>query len=103
MLESDKILADVVTLVDGYRALEKRCKELESKAVSADKFYNWAVPIEQVASMHGVSPYLVRKYVQLGMIDTHPNSTGAKFLIRGSVALLLNFEELRKEATFKKK
>ena len=47
MLESDKILADVVTLVDGYRALEKRCKELESKAVSADKFYNWAVPIEQ--------------------------------------------------------
>ena len=98
--ESDKVLADVVALINNYRGLERRCSELENGVVSVDKFYGWAVPVETVASMHGVSEYLVRKYISLGLIETHPNSTPAKFFVRGSIALSLDFKELKEQAKF---
>lgn len=97
-MDADRALADFVCLVDGYRRLERRCAELEGAKVNADRFYNWAADVETVAAMHGVSRYLVREYIKLGLIEAHPDSTDARFLVRGSVALLLDFDALRAEA-----
>lgn len=50
-MDADRILADFMCLVDGYRRLEKRCSELEANKVNADRFYNWAVDVDSVAAM----------------------------------------------------
>lgn len=99
-MDADKMLADFMCLVDGYRRLEKRCSELETCKVNADRFYNWAVDVDAVAAMHGVSKYAVREYIKLGLIEQHPNSTDKRFLVRGSTALLLDFKELKEEAKY---
>ena len=97
-MDADRILADFMCLVDGYRRLERRCSELEGSKVNADRFYNWAVDVDEVAAMHGVSKYAVREYIKMGLIEPHPSSTDKRFLVRGSTALLLDFKELREEA-----
>ena len=99
---TSRVLSDVVAVIDGYRSLQKRCQELEANTVNADRFYNWAVPVETVASMHGVSMYLVRKYIELGLIEKHPNSKTGKFFVRGSVAIMLDFNALREKAKLTK-
>lgn len=101
-MDADRILADFMCLVDGYRRLEKRCSELEANKVNADRFYNWAVDVDSVAAMHGVSKYAVREYIRMGLIEPHPDSTDRRFLVRGSTALLLDFKELKKEAKYAK-
>lgn len=70
-MDADRILADFMCLVDGYRRLEKRCSELEANKVNADRFYNWAVDVDSVAAMHGVSKYAVREYIRMGLIEPH--------------------------------
>lgn len=99
---AERLLSEVVTVVDGYRELERRCRTLEQNTVRAEKFYSWAVDVETVAAMHGVSRYIVRRYIELGLIETHPNSSPAKFLVRGSTALTLDFKELKEEAKYMK-
>ena len=76
--------------------LRERIEYLQGHCIVADKFYNSALGVEVVAAMHGVNPATVRKYVKTGAIPKHPNSTDGKILIRGSVALLLDFDELRR-------
>lgn len=98
MKEPDIILSDMVVLVNNYRMLERRCEELEHCVVNAAMFYNWAVDVDTIASMHGVSKYIVRKYIEMGLIETHPNNSKSRFLVRGSTALTLNFKELREKA-----
>lgn len=100
MMETDRMLSEFVKLVDGYRRMEKKCSELDASSVDADKFYGWAVDVNTLSAMHGVSKHLVRRYIELGLIETHPNSTDSKFLVRGSTALRLDFGKLKEEAKF---
>lgn len=99
---SDGFLADAVTLIDSYRDLERRNKVLEESQVNASRFYNWAVSVEEIAKMHNVSKYIVQTYIKMGLIETHPNTTPARYLVRGSVALLLDFDQLREQAKYKR-
>ncbi len=78
--------------------LKGELEALKSNSVDASKFYAVAVGMETVATLHGVHPHTVRKYIALGLIEKHPDSTDGKILVRGSVALLLDFSELRKQA-----
>ena len=94
----EKLLGDVSVFVNEYNRLQRRCKELEQSQVNAQKFYAVGLNTDTVARMHDVSPHLVRKYVEMGLIPRHPKSTPAKILVRGSDALTLDFERLRQEA-----
>lgn len=96
---AETLISDVSVFVENYRTLERRCAELERSQFNADKFYAVSLPVCIVAKLHGVSEYLVRKYVRLGLIPAHPASTDAKILVRGSDALLLDFNDLRSRAS----
>ena len=98
----EKLLGDMSAFVDRYNRMERRCKELEESQFNAQKFYAVGLGTDTVARMHDVSPHLVRKYVEMGLIPRHPKSTPAKILVRGSDALLLDFERLRVEAKNRK-
>ena len=75
------------------RQLRDRVAYLEEHCVIADKFYNSALGVGVVAELHGVDPNTVRSYIGKGLI---PRSMDAKFLIRGSDALRLDFQKLRR-------
>ena len=92
---AETLIGDVAVFVEKYGILERRCAALGNSAYNADKFYAVALPVEIVAKLHSVSPYLVRRYVKMGLIPTHPGSTDAKILVRASDALLLDFCKLR--------
>ncbi len=94
----ETLMGDVAVFVDNYNRLERRCKELETSQYNAEKFYAVPLGVDVVAKLHGVSPYLVRKYVDMGLIPTHPGTTDAKIVIRGSDALLLDFNKMRDQA-----
>lgn len=94
----ETLIGDVNVFVENYNRLERRCKELEKSNCNVEKFYAVAFDIDTVAKLHGVSKYLVRSYINLGLIDKHPNSTDARFLVRASDALILDFKDLREQA-----
>ena len=98
MTAGETLIGDVAAFVDGYNRMERRVKELEASQYNADKFYPVPLGADVVAKLHGVSAYLVRKYVKMGLIPTHPGSTDAKIQIRGSIALLLDFDKMREQA-----
>lgn len=98
MSAGEILIGDVAVFVDSYNRMERRCRELEASQYNAEKFYAVPLSVEVVAKLHGVSAYLVRRYVKLGLIPTHPGSTDAKIVIRGSTALLLDFEKMREQA-----
>ena len=93
-----EIIGEVTDLVNHNRELE----EMLARTVSLDKFYNVALTVEQVAVLHGVTPGIIRRYVKYGLIELHPMSTDGKWLIRGSVALALDIDEVRRKAKFLK-
>ena len=94
----EKLIGEIAVFVDSYNRMERRCNELEASQYNAEKFYAVPLGVDVVARLHNVSAYLVRRYVKLGLIPTHPSSTDAKIIIRGSDALLLDFNELREKA-----
>lgn len=98
MSVGETLMGDVAVFVDNYNRLERRCKELETSQYNAEKFYAVPLGVDVVAKLHSVSPYLVRKYVDMGLIPTHPGTTDAKIVIRGSDALLLDFNKMRDQA-----
>ena len=98
MTVGETLLGDVAVFVDNYNRMERRCSELEASQYNAEKFYPVPLGVDVVAKLHGVSAYLVRRYVKLGLIPTHPGSSDAKIVIRGSTALLLDFDKLREQA-----
>lgn len=76
--------------------LKEELSQLKGSRVDAGRFYAVAATIEMVAALHNVHPDTVRKYVSLGLIEKHPDSMDAKFLIRASDALTLDFTELKR-------
>jgi hypothetical protein len=80
------------------RHLREQLEAANGNRVDASKFYAVAVGVDMIATLHGVHPDTVRKYISLSLIEKHPDSTDSKMLVRGSVALLLDFSELRKQA-----
>ncbi len=80
--------------------LKSELEQMNNNRVDALKFYAVAVGVETVATLHGVHADTVRKYISLGLIDKHPDSSDSKMLVRGSVALLLDFSELRRQARY---
>lgn len=78
------------------RRMKEELSDLRSRKIDACRFYAAAVTVETVATLHDVHPDTVRKYVSLGLIETHPKSMDAKVLIRASDALMLDFSELKK-------
>ena len=83
------------------RTLKEELSQLRERKLDAARFYAAAVDVKMVSILHGVNPDTVRKYVELGLIEKHPDSMQAKILIRGSEALLLDFKELRKRYTYR--
>jgi len=94
---------DRFELLRGVSELVERVKILEAEvrhSVPAEKFYNSALTVDMVARLHGVSPYVVRKYIKKGLIDTHQDSSESKLLVRGSVALMLDFAKLKQQSKY---
>lgn len=78
--------------------LRGKVVELEPKAVIFDKYYNVEMTTSEVAKLHDIHEATVRKYVNLGLIPTHPKSSDSKMLIRGSIGLTLDFDLLRRKS-----
>lgn len=80
------------------RMLSEKIVDLEGRNVIYEKFYNVALTTSEVAKLHGYNEATVRKYVKLGLIPLHPQSSDKKILIRASVALVLDFDHLRRQS-----
>jgi len=94
-MDYENVIEQVASLVCRNRELEAKLESIEHTSVLVDKFYNVAMTTEMVARLHSVSEALVRKYIKLGMIETHPMSTDAKLLVRASDALTLDFRMMK--------
>lgn len=99
-MEAASVVQEVVALVHENQILRAENERLRNSAVNADRFYNVALSTADVARLHSVSDYLVRKYIGLGLIDRHPMSTDAKMYVRASDALLLDFKEMKEKAKY---
>lgn len=97
-MKGTELIEQVAELVSRNSMLE----EAVAGMVPVDKFYDTALTTEMVGVLHGVSAGIVRRYIKYGLIPLHPMSTDAKLLVRGSVALSLDFDEIRRKAKFLK-
>ena len=97
-MEGKSILIQIGEMVAENEYLKTKVSDMEEMYINSNKFYNAALTTEVVASLHQVSAGLVRRYIALGLIDTHPMSSDAKLLVRGSDALRLDFKELKQQA-----
>lgn len=95
-IDSIQISAYVRKLELDNENMAKRIEELERDAIDIHKFELTTLPLMAVARMHNVDPRTIRAYIEDGYILKHPDSTDAKFLIRASDAIRLDFRELRK-------
>lgn len=90
---------EVIAHIQGIEIENSRLREevdrLKQRRLDAGRFYAVAVNVNTVATLHNVHPDTIRKYIDAGLIEKHPDSMDAKILIRASDALLLNFSELR--------
>lgn len=103
LVSSNTVLREQVeTLKNRCDSLEKLNEDMQSHACDCRRFYNSTLTTAVVAELHSVSPELVRKYVRMGMIPTHPMSCDAKILIRASDALLLDFVEMKRKMLYSK-
>ncbi|OFY43962.1 MAG: hypothetical protein A2X18_07480 [Bacteroidetes bacterium GWF2_40_14] len=94
-MSTAEVISEILQISSEKEQLKMENDHLKANSVNAQKFYNSALTTEAVASLHSVSTALVRRYVKLGYIEQHPNSTDAKILVRASTALLLDFKNLR--------
>lgn len=99
-MHSRDIIGYLQTLEYENTKLKEENSELKDNRMDAGRFYAAALNVEAVATLHNVHPDTVRKYVSLGCIEKHPDSTDAKILIRASEALMLDFKELRKKGKY---
>lgn len=99
-MHSRGIIGYLQTLEYENTKLKEENSELKDNRMDAGRFYAAALNVEAVATLHNVHPDTVRKYVSLGCIEKHPDSTDAKILIRASEALMLDFKELRKKGKY---
>ena len=90
------IAAYVADMEIENRQLKKELNDLRANSVNADKFYGALLSLHTVASLQSVDPRTVKAYVDSGAIPKHPDSTDSRTYIRGSVALKLDFSELRR-------
>lgn len=90
------IAAYVADLEIENSKLKNENKDLLTNCVNVRDFYNTVLSLNTVALLHGVDPRTVKAYVDSGAIPKHPDSTDSRTYIRGSVALKLDFSELRR-------
>ena len=90
------IAAYVAELEWENRNLKEELEEVRNKTVNVDKFYPILLDPPMVARLQAVSVQTVRAYIKDGAIPKHPDSTDSRTYIRGSVALKLDFSELRR-------
>ena len=100
-MKTYEVIAHIENIEIENRTLKEEITTLKGRMLDSARFYAAAVDVKMVAILHGVNPDTVRKYVELGLIEKHPDSMEAKILIRGSEALLLDFKELRKKYTYR--
>lgn len=93
----NKLISDVMDLVNENERLQEELKYQRENTILVDKFYNVGLTTDVVAALHSVSAALVRKYIKEGLIETHPQSTDAKILVRASDALTLDFKAMKKQ------
>ena len=97
-----EIIGHIQDMAYENQRLKEELTELKGNEIDVRKFYAVSVGVEIVAALHNVHPDTVRKYVSLGLIEKHPNSTDAKILMRASDSLLLDFRELKRQCQFRK-
>lgn len=94
-MTSTEIFHHVANLEAQCERLKAVLQDKEAHVVDATRFYAVPLTTEEVARLHGVSAARVRDYASRGLIELHPNSTDAKLLFRASMALTLNFDNLK--------
>lgn len=93
-----EFLQNAQKLVAENENLKELLHQKELSCVDSQKFYAVALSVDTVAALHNVHPDTVRKYLNLDLIEKHPDSSTGKFFIRASVALTLNFLDLQRRA-----
>lgn len=86
----------IIQYISELEAENMKLKQECEGSVNIERFYASKMDIPEVARLHGVDPRTVRSYVKRGFIETHPDSTEHHTFIRSSIALGLDFRELRK-------
>lgn len=97
------IMRAIDILIDKAEKYDEYIKEqgsTESIKRKAEKFYCKSLTTDIVAKMHDVSKATVIKYVKLGLIPIHPNSTDGKILIRASDGITLDFDDLKYKSKY---
>ena len=81
-----------------YDEIIKEQGSINSIKQKAERFYSKSLTADVVAKLHSVTKPTVLKYVKMGLIPKHPDSTDGKTLIRASDAMVLDFDELQKQS-----
>ena len=80
-----------------YDEIIKEQGSINSIKQKAERFYSKSLTVDVVAKLHSVTKPTVLKYVKMGLIPKHPDSTDGEILIRASDAMILDFDELQKK------
>jgi len=95
-------LYEVVNLIQEHEQeldrLRSKLAEYEQYYVDTRLFARSKLSCAAVAALHNVSNTTVARRVEEGSIPAHTESTSGKFLIAADIALLLDFNNLRKFA-----
>lgn len=97
-MSTNRIIDEIKGLLTEVDNLKDENTELKQRKIDATKFYAATLTVEAISSLHNVHPDTVRKYVAMGCIEKHPDSTDAKILVRASEALTLDFKEMRRRS-----
>lgn len=92
----DEVVGIIFSIDNANKRLREEIKYVKAHSANIDRFYAKTLTVEMVAYLHDVHPNTVRKYINCGLIEKHPNSSPGKMLIRASEALTLDFDELRR-------
>jgi len=90
----------VFELESKAQTLTEQLEMVKKRSIDSTRFSSGTMTVAAIADLHGVHRDTVRKYIELGLIPKHPDSTDAKLLVSGAVGVSLDFDALRRESKF---
>lgn len=96
------VVRQVAELVNHVTLLQQENERLRFTRVDTERFHNVPMTLEVAGQLHGVSAKVVRRFVDLGLLPKHPQSSDSKILIRASDAIRMDIDQLREAAKLKR-
>lgn len=95
-METGEIITAICDLEAENRSLKKQMEGMESRLIDSSDFSSAKLSIEAVAELHNLSAATIRKYVELGYLRKHVESSRGKIYIPADEAIKFDKEFSKK-------